>query len=105
MGFQVEGLHRLIPIETCSIAREEICRELGRIREEAMAKLPADYPLANLVARGLYATCASGLLRSRRVVLKHRVQDPKLALASFSHNPRWVSSCSRRYVYSQCGKA
>lgn len=51
MGFMPEGRFRILPVEKCAIAREEISDFLPGLREEAAAKLPADYRIANLVIR------------------------------------------------------
>jgi len=51
MGFMPEGRHRILPVESCAIARREISDYLPMLREEAIRKLPEDYRIANLVVR------------------------------------------------------
>lgn len=51
MGFMPEGQYRILPLESCAIARAEISDFLPSLRNEAIAKLPANYRVANLVVR------------------------------------------------------
>lgn len=51
LGFQVAAARTIIEIEKCPIAREEISKFIPQLKQEAIAKLPADYRNANLVVR------------------------------------------------------
>lgn len=51
MGFMLSGTQRLQEVKTCPIARREINDFLPVLKEEAVAKLPANYKVANLVVR------------------------------------------------------
>lgn len=51
MGFQSLALRRIVPIEACPIALEEISDFIPKLRDEASQKLPPDYRTANLVVR------------------------------------------------------
>lgn len=51
MGFMREGKHRIVSIESCSIARREIVDFMPELKEQALKKLPEDYRTANLVVK------------------------------------------------------
>lgn len=51
IGFSPQNKHRLIPIEDCSIAREEICKFIPAVKEQAKAKVTDKHRQANLVVR------------------------------------------------------
>ena len=51
LGFQPPLGHRLISIEACAIAREEISGFIPELTKQAARRLPADYRVANLVVR------------------------------------------------------
>jgi tRNA (guanine-N(7)-)-methyltransferase len=51
MGFMPAEGRRIIPVESCAIAAEEISDFLPELRREAIQKLPADYRTANLVIK------------------------------------------------------
>ncbi len=50
-GFQVPGTTRMIPVETCYIARKPISEFIPELKKAAMEKMPAKYRTANLVVR------------------------------------------------------
>jgi len=51
VGFSPEGRYRVIPVESCAIARQEISDFLPELKRQAIAKLPAKYRMASLVVR------------------------------------------------------
>jgi 23S rRNA (uracil1939-C5)-methyltransferase len=51
MGFQSPASRRIVPIDACPIAMENISSFIPTLREQALQKLPADYRTANLVVR------------------------------------------------------
>ncbi len=51
MGFMLPGTQRLQEVATCAIARKEINDFIPSLKEEAVAKLPENYKVANLVVR------------------------------------------------------
>ncbi len=51
MGFMIPSSQRLLEVEECLIAREEINKFLPQLRKEANARLPENYKVANLVVR------------------------------------------------------
>lgn len=51
MGFVVEHFSRVIQVESCAIARQEISDFLPELKRQAVAKLPPDYRTANLVVK------------------------------------------------------
>ncbi|MFA6600867.1 MAG: hypothetical protein WC352_00455 [Candidatus Omnitrophota bacterium] len=51
MGFQCEDTHRMVPVESCPIARAEISDFLPELRRQAEARMPPDYRIANLTVR------------------------------------------------------
>lgn len=51
MGFQSPSLKKMISIEACPIAMQEISDFIPQLREEAASKFPPDYRTANLVVR------------------------------------------------------
>jgi len=51
LGFNEEGTRRLVPIESCAIARSEISAFLPDLNRMASERLPADYRNANLVVK------------------------------------------------------
>lgn len=50
-GYQSEITRRMVEIDQCAIAREEVSSFLPALREQALAILPAKYKTANLVVR------------------------------------------------------
>lgn len=50
-GFQSPATHRMVTIESCPIAMEQISDFIPKLREEGISKFPADYRTANLVVR------------------------------------------------------
>ncbi|HXV27498.1 MAG TPA: hypothetical protein VD913_00890 [bacterium] len=51
MGFMPQNSGRIVPAESCAIAREEISHFLPELKKQAMARLPENYRVANLVVR------------------------------------------------------
>jgi 23S rRNA (uracil1939-C5)-methyltransferase/tRNA (uracil-5-)-methyltransferase len=51
LGFQREDTRKIVPVEACLIAREEISRAIPVLKGEAEAKLPPHYQNANLTVR------------------------------------------------------
>lgn len=51
MGFMPPEGKRVIPVDSCAIARREISDAIPRIGKEAAARLPADYGNANIVIK------------------------------------------------------
>lgn len=51
MGFMPEGRKRILEIDSCPIARQEISDFLPQLKPAAMAKWPPKYRVANLVVR------------------------------------------------------
>ena len=51
MGFMLPGTQRLQEVTVCAIARKEINDFIPMLKKEAVAKLPENYKVANLVVR------------------------------------------------------
>ena len=51
IGFQKPGTSRLVPIDACAIARQELNAFIPELKRQAIQKLPSDYRTANLVVR------------------------------------------------------
>ena len=51
MGFQVPGSSRLVPVESCAIARREITDFMPELKKQAGARITEKYRTANLVVR------------------------------------------------------
>ncbi len=51
LGFQEADRHRMVPIESCAIAREEISDFIPELKKEAQARWPEGYRIANLVVK------------------------------------------------------
>ena len=51
MGFQLPGSSRLVPVESCAIARREITAFMPELKKQALAKVTEKYRTANLVVR------------------------------------------------------
>jgi len=51
MGFMPQNSRRIVPAESCAIAREEISDFLPELKRQAQGRLPENYQVANLVIR------------------------------------------------------
>ncbi len=51
MGFQLPGSSRLVPVESCAIARKEIVDFMPELKKQALARVTEKYRTANLVVR------------------------------------------------------
>lgn len=71
MGYTHPTKRFMIPVEACPIARKEISDFLPALKKEAIAKLPEDYRIANLVVRtGADGRVAWGGIGRRSLVMK-----------------------------------
>jgi tRNA/tmRNA/rRNA uracil-C5-methylase (TrmA/RlmC/RlmD family) len=51
IGFMSEGHSKVVPIESCAIARKELSQFLPELKTQAIARLPPDYRMASLVVK------------------------------------------------------
>lgn len=51
MGFQIPGTSRLVPVDSCAIARREVTAFMPELKKQAVVKMTEKYRVANLVVR------------------------------------------------------